>query len=82
LQPSRIKKDEEAVYAVVDLVQEWVNPFTDKQDLINISTARKAPRDITCDLMKAHEIGEQSYIPFKEERLEKDPPVKKFHDPN
>ena len=31
--------------------------------------------------MKAHEIGEQCYSDFKEERLEKDPPAKQFHDP-
>ena len=30
--------------------------------------------------MKAFEIGEQSYATFKNERLEKDPPAKKFHD--
>jgi len=63
-------KPEEGISAVVDLIQERVNPFSDKQDLINISTARKAHTDIKCDLMKAHEIGEQSYIAFKEERLE------------
>ena len=31
--------------------------------------------------MKAHAIGEQCYSTFKDERLEKDPPVKKFNDP-
>ena len=59
----------------------WVNPFAEKQDLISISTARTAPKDIASDLMKTHEIGEQCYSNFKEERLEKDPPVKQFHDP-
>ena len=76
LQPSRMKKDEEAVSAVVDLIQRWINPFSKKQGLINISTARTAPTDISCDLMRAHEIGGQCYVVFKEERLEKDPPKK------
>ena len=31
--------------------------------------------------MKLYEIGEQSYATFKDDRLEKDPPAKKFHDP-
>ena len=31
--------------------------------------------------MKAHDIGQQSYTAFMDERLEKDFPVKKFHDP-
>ena len=81
LQPSRMKKYEEAVSAVVDLIQGWINPFSEKQGLINISTARIAPTDIICDLMRAQEIGEQCYVAFKEERLEKDPPTKNFHDP-
>ena len=81
LQRTRIKKDEEAVWAVVHLIEGWVNPFAEKQDLISISTARTAPRDIASVLMKAHEIGEQCYSNFKEERLEKDPPAKQFHDP-
>ena len=81
LQRTRIKKDGEAVSAVVHLIEGWVNPFAEKQDLISISTARTAPRDIASDLMKAHEIGEQCYSYFKEERLEKDPPTKQFHDP-
>ena len=80
LQRTRIKKDEEAVSAVVHLIEGWVNPFAEKQDHIIISTARTAARDITSDLMKAHEIGEQYYSNFKEERLEKDPPAKQFHD--
>ena len=81
LQQTRIKRDEEAVSAVVHLIQGWVNPFAEKQVLISISTARTAPRDIASDLMKAHEIGEQCYSAFKCQRLDSDPPTKKFHDP-
>ena len=58
-----------------------VNPFAEKQDLINISTVKTAPRDITLDQVKVHEVGEQCYATFKDARLEKDPPTKKFHDP-
>ena len=80
LQQTRIKTDEKAVSAVVDLVKGWINPFAEKQELVCISTAKATPKDITSDLMKAHEIGKQSYTTFKRERLEKDPPVKQFHD--
>ena len=31
--------------------------------------------------MQAHEIGEKAYQQFKEERLDSNPPKKKFHDP-
>ena len=43
LQRSRIKKDEQAVSSIVDLIQGWVNPFSESQDLVSISTAKKAP---------------------------------------
>lgn len=81
IQQSRIKKDEEAVSSVVSLIHEWVNPFEGKQDLISISTAKAAPKDIASNLTKAYEIGKQCYETFKDERLDKDPPTKKFHDP-
>jgi hypothetical protein len=31
LQPTRIKKDEDAVSAVVDVIKGWNNPFTENQ---------------------------------------------------
>ena len=80
LQRPRIQKDEKAVLAVVDLIQGLINPFSEKQELVRISTAKVAPKDITSDLMRAYEIGEQSYATFKNERLEKDSPAKKFYD--
>ena len=75
VQRPRIQKDEKAVSAVVDLIQGWINPFSEKQELVCISTAKVAPQDITSDLMKVSEIGEQSYATFKN-----DPPAKKVHD--
>ena len=72
-----MKKDEEAVSSVADLIQGCVNPFSEKEGPINISIARTAPTDITSDLMRAHEIGQQRYVAFKEER----PPTKNFHEP-
>ena len=41
----------------------------------------KAPREVASNLMRAHDIGQQCYSDFKDQHLEKDPPVKKFHDP-
>ncbi len=51
------------------------------QDLIRIPTVKTVPRDIASDILKAYEIGEQVYDSFKGERLERDPPAKKLHDP-
>lgn len=81
LQSSRIKKDEQAVSSIVDLIQGWVNPFSESQDLISISTAKKAPREIATDLKTAHAVVERYYANFKEERMEKTPQIRKFHDP-
>lgn len=49
LQSSRIKKDEQAVSSIVDLIQGWVNPFSESHNLICISTAKTAPREIALD---------------------------------
>ena len=81
LQSSRMKKDEQAASAIVDLSQGWVNPFSESQDLISISPAKKAPREIATDLKTAHAVGERCYANFKEERMEKTPQIRKFHDP-
>ncbi|XP_006813534.1 ribitol-5-phosphate transferase FKTN-like [Saccoglossus kowalevskii] len=63
-----------AVSAVVGLIQSWVDPFDQKNDLISTSTTKAVPRHITSDLMKAYEIGEKNYATFRNERLENDPP--------
>ena len=81
LQQPRINKDEETVSAVFNLIQAWANPFSEKQDLISLSTAKSAHRDIASDLIKAYSIGEKSYATFRNDRLENDPPLKLFHDP-
>ena len=80
LQRSWVQKDEEAVSAVTSLLESWVDPFAENQDLISISTASKVPQEIASDLKNAFEIGEKCYVTFKEERLETDPPKKRFHD--
>ena len=81
LQSSRTKKDEQAVLSIVDLIQRWVNPFSENQDLISISTAKKAPREIATDLKIAHAVGERCYAKFNEERMENTLQIRKFHDP-
>ena len=81
IQRPRIHKDEDAVSTFIGFIKDWVNPFVEKQDLINSSTEKTAPRYIASDLLKAYEIDEQAYTAFKGERLASDPPAKKFHDP-
>ena len=47
--------------------------FSERQGFISFSTAKTAPTYITCDLIRALEIGEQCYVTFKEEQLENAP---------
>ena len=81
LQKPRTEKDEKAVSDVVDVLQNWINPFEESQDIVSLSTATVAPQEIAKDLMEAYNTGEEAYNCFKVERLEEDPPKIKFHDP-
>lgn len=73
LTPSRMKKDEEAVQSLEDLLQNnWTNPFSEgSTELLNISTGTIAPADVTHDLMSAQKKGEEARQKFQESRLEK-----------
>ena len=78
---SRIRKDERDVVSLMDMLQNnWTNPFTNSQ-LISLSSGMLAPSDVAQDLLHAKDFGESAYKMFREERLETDPPTKKFHDP-
>ena len=81
LQKPRTEKDEQAVSDVVDVLQNWINPFEESQDIVSLPTATVAPQEISKHLMEAYNTGEEAYNCFKVERLEEDPPKIKFHDP-
>jgi hypothetical protein len=82
LQKPRILKDEAAVTSVVETLDNWINPFAeDAQDIISLSTSIAATSDISNDLLKAQQFGEQSFQKFREDRLEKETPTIRFHDP-
>ena len=80
IQAPRMAKDEKSEAAVQNLIENWNNPFAANQNIISISTAKKAPGDVRRDLLQAHSIGEKEYNKFKKERLENSPPTVKFHD--
>jgi len=80
LSQSRIWKDERDVISLMDMLQNnWTNPFTNSQ-LISLFSDMMAPSDVARDLLHAKEFVESAYKMFREERLETDPPTKKFHD--
>ena len=39
-------KDDDVVSSVADLIKEWVKPFSDKQALVSISTAKTPSKDV------------------------------------
>ena len=81
LQEPRIQKDEKAVRDVVSLIQGWTNLFAEEREIKSISNAKIATKEVAIDLKRAKEICEKAYNAFVKERLEQDPPEKKFHDP-
>ncbi|XP_068719543.1 uncharacterized protein [Montipora capricornis] len=82
LQKSRIKKDEKDVQEMTDLLfNSWLNPFSDEsQPLASISTSAVPSPDIALDLAKAYLSGEAAYQDFKNNRLEPEEPLVKFHE--
>ncbi|KAL7378889.1 hypothetical protein ABVT39_020321 [Epinephelus coioides] len=62
LQSSRIKKDEADIQSLIDLMENnWLNPMSPcETDLLSLSTGSMAPRDVTWDLLKALEKGNEA----------------------
>ena len=73
--------DDRAVGAVVGLLENWKNPFDGSQDIVSLSSANVAPKNVTHDLLRAHSTGEEAYDSFKRERLEEASPKKQLCDP-
>ena len=80
LQNPRIQKDERSVAAVTEALNNWINPFEENHELVCISTAATATKDVRDALIEAHQKGKQAYLQFHEERLQSNPPHKKFHE--
>ncbi len=72
LESSRIRKNENAVQSLVNLIEnEWVNPFNgEPTELISLSTGVAAPSDIARDRQAANGIGEAAYKQFQEDQIE------------
>ena len=79
LQKPRIDRDDRAVAAVVELIDNWTNSFEGSQ--LILSSGNVAPKDVTHDLLRVRRTGEEAYDSFKRERLEEASRKKQFHDP-
>lgn len=82
LQKARITRDKKDVQEMTDLLfSSWLNPFSDEsQPLASISTSAVPSPDNALDLAKAYLSGEAAYQDFKNNRLEPEKLLVKFHD--
>ena len=82
LQKPRIDRDDRAVAAVVELLDNWTNSYEGSQHIVILSSDNVAPKDVTHDdLSRAHSTGVDAYDSFKHEWLEEASRKKQFHDP-
>jgi len=63
LQTSRIKRDENDVTSIVDMLENnWTNPFSNQpSDLVNLATGAAAQPNVSTDLLKACEKGKEAF---------------------
>ena len=82
LQKPRREKDRADVNAFVELMDKsWTNPLAPEQcEIISLSTGIAVSPEIVEDLLQARQKGEEAYLKFRGERLEKESPTVKFHD--
>jgi len=66
LSQRRIRRDENDVNNIINLLtNEWSNPILDSSAMVCISTGVVATEDVSEQLLRAEEIGEQAYQNFK-----------------
>ena len=68
---ARIKRDEEDVKKVFEVIRNWCNPFEPSTELLNISSGYVASESMKQDLLLAKEKGTTALTAFIEERLVK-----------
>ena len=73
LQKTIIENDEKNVSTIVEVFDNWINPF-EENELVCISTTTTAPADIMEDLLNAHNTDKKTYKQFNFDRLQSNPP--------
>lgn len=65
---SRMKRDEDDVKKIIEVIEGWINPF-EASELIVLSSGRVADENVKQDLLTAKEKGRQAFQTFVNERL-------------
>ena len=66
---SRMKRDEEDVRKVIEVVSSWTNPFQPSEELSSLSSGCVVTETIKSDLLAAKEKGTEALTAFVEDRL-------------
>ena len=66
---SRMKRDEEDVRKVMEVVSNWTNPFEPSEELASLSSGCVVTETIKSDLLAAKEKGTEALTTFVEDRL-------------
>ena len=66
---SRMKRDEEDVRKVMEVVSSWTNPFQPSEELCSLSSGCVVTETIKSDLLAAKEKGTEALTAFVEDRL-------------
>ena len=67
-----MKKDEDNVHKVMDIIASWINPFNSRdmtEPLLNIASGVAATDGITDDLLTAKQKGTDAFVTFVQKRL-------------
>lgn len=70
---SQMKRDEEDVKKVIEVIGNWRNPFEPSEELLSLSSGYVANESMKQDLLMAKEKGTTSLTSFVEERLVTNP---------
>ena len=60
LQKPLIVRDDRAIAAVVEYIDNWINSFEEGQHIVILSSDNVAPKDVTHDLLLVHRTGEEA----------------------
>lgn len=61
LQKPRISQDEATVREMIETLDNWINSFDIYEEMVSLSTALLATKEISNDLLKANEHGQAAY---------------------
>ena len=67
--PARMKRDEDDVNKVFEVISNWRNPFEPSEELLSLSSGYVDSESMKADLLLAKEKGTTALTAFVEERL-------------